>query len=37
MIRAALAVWHLDDEALDHSDKWRERAHDYLRIASQRW
>lgn len=35
LIRAAVAVWHLDDDALDHSDRWRERGAWYLRTARQ--
>ena len=33
VVRAAVAVWHLDDHALDHSDSWRERASQYLDLA----
>jgi uncharacterized protein len=33
LVRAAIAVWHLDDDALDHSDRWRERGTWYLQAA----
>ncbi len=33
VIRAALAVWHLDDDALDHSKTWRRKARWYLEAA----
>lgn len=35
LVRATVAVWHLDDDALDHSDRWRRRARWYLQIARQ--
>ncbi len=35
LVRAAVAIWHLDDEALDHSDAWRERGSWYLRAARE--
>lgn len=35
IVRAAVAVWHLDDDALDHSDAWRERAGLYLKLARE--
>ncbi len=33
LIRAAISVWHLDDHALDHSQRWRLRAREYLTLA----
>jgi aminoglycoside phosphotransferase family enzyme len=33
VIRAAVAVWHLDDGALYRTDSWRERGSLYLRMA----
>lgn len=33
VVRAAVAVWHLDDEALDHSRDWRGKALRYLELA----
>lgn len=35
LIRAAIAVWHLDDDALDQSAHWRERGSWYLQTARQ--
>lgn len=35
LVRAAIAVWHLDDETLDHSEIWREKATWYLHAARQ--
>jgi aminoglycoside phosphotransferase family enzyme len=35
LVRAAVAIWHLDDEALDHSHSWRERALWYLQVARE--
>jgi aminoglycoside phosphotransferase family enzyme len=35
LVRAAVAVWHLDDDALDHSEVWRQRAGHYLRLARE--
>lgn len=34
LIRAAIAVWHLDDGDTRAGERWRERARDYLRIAA---
>lgn len=34
VVRAAVAVWHLDDDALDESDRWRARAVEYLQIGT---
>jgi len=33
LIRAAIAVWHLDDDSQDRSEVWHDRAHGYLRGA----
>ncbi len=33
IVRAAVAVWHLDDDALDHSDRWTARGNWYLQVA----
>mgnify|MGYP006282247239 CR=1 FL=1 len=33
LVRAAVAVWHLDDHALDHFDKWRKKGTRYLNLA----
>lgn len=33
LIRAAVAVWHLDDDALDRSDSWQERGAWYVDVA----
>ena len=35
LVRAAVAVWHLDDDALERSDCWRARAGWYLRVARE--
>lgn len=39
LVRAAVAVWHLDDHSIarsiEHTDSWRERASLYLRIAAE--
>jgi aminoglycoside phosphotransferase family enzyme len=35
LVRAAVAIWHLDDGGLEHSDAWRERALWYLRVARE--
>ncbi len=32
VIRAAVAMWHLDDDAVEEADKWRRRARWYLNI-----
>ncbi len=34
LIRATVAIWHIDDEMLDESDKWRRKATSYLRTAT---
>jgi len=36
LIRATITIWHLDDAALVHSEVWRRRAQEYLRLAQQR-
>jgi len=36
VIRAAIAIWHLDDEPLRHPDRWRQQAEAYLRLARPR-
>lgn len=33
VVRAAVAIWHLDDAVLDHTDAHRDKALTYLRIA----
>lgn len=33
VVRAAVAVWHLDDDALGQAEHWRQRARDYLDLA----
>lgn len=33
LIRAAIAIWHLDDTAVHHPDWWRQQAETYLRLA----
>jgi aminoglycoside phosphotransferase family enzyme len=33
MVRAAVAIWHLDDHALDHTEAWRQRSRAYLRLG----
>jgi aminoglycoside phosphotransferase family enzyme len=35
LVRAAIAVWHLDDDALEHTDSWPQRAAWYLRTARE--
>lgn len=35
LVRAAVAIWHLDDDAIDGADRWRERATSYLRLAQR--
>lgn len=35
VVRAAVSVWHLDDQILDHTDAHQEKAVDYLRIAER--
>jgi aminoglycoside phosphotransferase family enzyme len=36
LIRAAIAVWHLDDPQYRDSDEWRRQAETYLRLAQRR-
>lgn len=36
LIRAAIAIWHLDDEDVERPDRWRDRAREYLRLARRR-
>jgi aminoglycoside phosphotransferase family enzyme len=36
LVRATIAVWHLDDETDRRADVWREQAEDYLRLAHER-
>ena len=33
LIRAAIMIWHLDDETVEQSDFWRRQADDYLHFA----
>jgi uncharacterized protein len=33
LVRAAVAIWHLDDTALDHSRDWRGKALRYLELG----
>jgi aminoglycoside phosphotransferase family enzyme len=33
LVRAAVAAWHLDDPALDATEKWRRRSEEYLALA----
>lgn len=33
LVRAAIAVWHLDDDAIDGRERWRARGHAYLELA----
>jgi uncharacterized protein len=33
LVRAAVAVWHLDDDALGHSEHWQARGNWYLQVA----
>lgn len=35
LIRAAIAVWHLDDDDRREPDVWRERSRSYLQLAAQ--
>jgi aminoglycoside phosphotransferase family enzyme len=35
LIRAAIAVWHLDDEGLRHAGRWRRLARRYLQYARE--
>lgn len=35
LVRAAVAVWHLDDGALNRSDHWRRRADQYLKLSGE--
>lgn len=36
LVRAAIAVWHLDDDGIERTDSWPERATWYLRTARER-
>ena len=36
LVRATLAVWHLDDDAFENDDVWRRQAEDYLRYGAER-
>lgn len=36
LTRAAIAIWHLDDDDFDNADVWRAQAEDYLRLGSER-
>lgn len=36
LVRATLAVWHLDDDAFAEADRWRAQAEDYLRHGAER-
>lgn len=36
LVRAAIAVWHLDDDEVEHPKVWREQAKRYLRLARKR-
>jgi aminoglycoside phosphotransferase family enzyme len=36
LVRAAIAVWHLDDTTFDDADVWRAQAETYLRLAQER-
>lgn len=33
-VRAKVAVWHLKDHAVDHAERWIERARHYLQLAT---
>lgn len=33
VVRAVIAVWHLDDRAIDSEKKWRRNAEQYLEVA----
>ncbi len=35
LVRAAVAIWHLDDSALRRSDVWRERCSRYLQVGRE--
>ncbi len=35
LVRAAVALWHLDDDMLDDDDKWRQRARWYLKVVEE--
>lgn len=35
MIRATLALWHLDDPTVDEHSKWAKKARTYLRLAAR--
>jgi len=36
LVRATIAVWHLDDAAFEDDDVWRAQAEDYLQHGSER-
>jgi aminoglycoside phosphotransferase family enzyme len=36
LIRAAIAIWHLDDDTVAAPDHWRQQAQTYLRLAHER-
>ena len=36
LIRAAITIWHLDDQFFDNPEVWRRRAQEYLRLAQKR-
>ena len=36
LIRATIAIWHLDDEGVRHPERWRGQARTYLRLARER-
>ena len=33
LVRAAVAIWHLDDRGQGHHDRWRQRAEQYVRLG----
>ncbi|HKU44637.1 MAG TPA: phosphotransferase [Polyangiales bacterium] len=35
LVRATVAIWHLDDDGLDHKARFRARAASYLRLARE--
>jgi aminoglycoside phosphotransferase family enzyme len=35
LVRAAVAIWHLDDVGLEHMDRFRARALEYLRLGRE--
>lgn len=36
LVRATLAIWHLDDDTVPAPEHWRRQAHTYLRLARER-